>query len=59
VRVLEQLEDRARKRGRQDGPRVVNPVAELRKSHAAVMGGKRRLAMRDPAAVPDCSDGVP
>jgi hypothetical protein len=34
LRALTELEDRARKRGRQ-GPPVVSPVAELRKAHAA------------------------
>jgi hypothetical protein len=38
VKVLAELEDRARKRGRQDGPRPVNPVRELRAGHAAFMG---------------------
>lgn len=38
VKVLAELEDRARKRGRQDGPRPVNPVRDLRSAHAAFMG---------------------
>lgn len=38
VKALAELEDRARKRGRQDGPRPVNPVRDLRASHAAFMG---------------------
>jgi len=43
LRSLKELDDRARKRGRRDGPRPVNPVTELRASHAAFMaGGKRR-----------------
>ena len=37
LRTLKDLDDRARRRG-QDGPRPVNPVAELRRSHAAFMG---------------------
>ena len=42
LRALAELEDRARKRGRQDGPRPVNPVRELRAGHAAFMSGRRR-----------------
>jgi hypothetical protein len=38
LKALAELEDRARKRGRQDGPRPANPVRELRASHAAFMG---------------------
>jgi hypothetical protein len=42
LRTLKELDDRARKRGRQDGPRPANPVRELRAQHAAFMGGGKR-----------------
>jgi len=43
VKALAELEERARKRGRQDGPKAANPVRDLRASHAAFMAaGKRR-----------------
>jgi hypothetical protein len=38
LKVLAELEDRARRRGRRDAPRQVNPVHELRASHARFMG---------------------
>jgi hypothetical protein len=41
MRALAELEDRARRRGRQEGPRPANPVRDLRASHAAFMSGKR------------------
>ena len=41
LKALAELEDRARKRGRQDGPQPVNPVQEMRASHAAFMGKRR------------------
>jgi hypothetical protein len=42
VKALAELEERARQRGRRDAPRAVNPVMELRASHARLMGGKRK-----------------
>ena len=41
LRTLKDLDDRARRRGRQDGPKAANPVRDLRASHAAFMGKRR------------------
>ncbi len=38
LKALGELEERARRRGRRNGPQPVNPVAELRRQHAAFMG---------------------
>ncbi len=38
LKALAELEDRARERGRRDGPRAVNPVREMRAAHATFMG---------------------
>jgi len=38
LKALAELEDRARKRGRQDGPRAANPVRDMRAAHATFMG---------------------
>jgi len=37
LKTLAELEDRARKRGRRDGPKAVNPVHELRAAHSRFM----------------------
>lgn len=41
LRGLAELEERARKRGRDNGPQPANPVRDLRASHAAFMAKQR------------------
>ena len=42
LKALAELEERARKRDRRQGPQPANPVRNLRASHAAFMAGGKR-----------------